>query len=82
MEPISLNEHAMRRAEPLLRASLVLVMVFGGLGKMFAWGKLVDMASTGFVDSPLPMGFVRGFLETVPVIELVLGALILSGYPV
>jgi hypothetical protein len=38
------------------------------------------MGSAGFVGSPLPMSFVRGFLYCVPVIEFVLGAWILSGH--
>jgi uncharacterized membrane protein YphA (DoxX/SURF4 family) len=73
------NDKSLRRAELLLRASLILVMFFGGLGKMFAWEKFVATASAGFVASPLPMPFVRGFLYGVPVIEFALGAWILSG---
>jgi uncharacterized membrane protein YphA (DoxX/SURF4 family) len=73
------SDAVLRRAELLLRASLILVMFFGGLGKMFAWGKFVETASAGFVASPLPMPFVVGFLYCVPVIELALGAWLLSG---
>jgi uncharacterized membrane protein YphA (DoxX/SURF4 family) len=79
MQAASLNVRVLRRAELLLRASLVLVMLFGGLGKMFAWEKFVATASAGFVGGPLPMGLVIGFLYTVPVIEFVLGALLLAG---
>jgi thiosulfate dehydrogenase (quinone) large subunit len=74
------NDQALRRAELLLRTSLILVMFLGGLGKMFAWEKFVATASAGFVESPLPMAFVKGFLYCVPVIEFVLGVLILSGF--
>jgi thiosulfate dehydrogenase [quinone] large subunit len=80
MKPYPFSDQALRSAELLLRASLILVMLLGGLGKMFAWEKFVATASAGFIESPLPMGFVKGFLYCVPVIEFVLGALILSGY--
>jgi thiosulfate dehydrogenase [quinone] large subunit len=73
------SDTVLRRAELLLRLSLILVMVVGGLGKMFAWEKFVATASAGFVESPLPMSFVRGFLYGVPVIELTLGAWLLAG---
>lgn len=73
------GDQALRRAELLLRASLVLVMFVGGLGKMLAWERFVATASAGFVASPLPMPLVRGFLSCVPVIEFALGAWILSG---
>jgi uncharacterized membrane protein YphA (DoxX/SURF4 family) len=74
------DDRVLRRAELLLRTSLILVMFLGGLGKMFAWEKFVAMGSAGFVESPLPMPFVRSFLYCVPVIEFALGAWILSGY--
>jgi thiosulfate dehydrogenase [quinone] large subunit len=73
------RDKVQRQAEFLLRMSLILVMFFGGLGKMFAWEKFVAAGSAGFVGSPLPMPFVRGFLYCVPVLELALGAWILSG---
>jgi uncharacterized membrane protein YphA (DoxX/SURF4 family) len=73
------SDQVLRRAELLLRLSLILVMFVGGLGKMFAWEKFVATASAGFIESPLPMPFVRGFLYCVPVIEPTLGAWILSG---
>jgi uncharacterized membrane protein YphA (DoxX/SURF4 family) len=73
------SDTALRKAELLLRLSLILVMFFGGLGKMFAWGKFVETASAGFVASPLPTPFVNGFLYCVPVIELTLGAWLISG---
>jgi uncharacterized membrane protein YphA (DoxX/SURF4 family) len=73
------SDAVFRRAELLLRVSLILVMFLGGLGKMFAWGKFVGTASAGFVASPLPMPFVRGFLRCVPVIEFALGTWLLSG---
>jgi hypothetical protein len=47
---------------------------------MFAWERFVATASAGFAASPLPMPFVRGFLYSVPVVELALGTWILSGY--
>lgn len=75
----SLNDRALRKAELLLRTSLILVMFFGGLGKMFGWTKFVATASAGFVEGPLPMPFVRGFLFAVPVIELALGAWLIGG---
>jgi thiosulfate dehydrogenase (quinone) large subunit len=80
MQAYPVDDRVLRRAELLLRTSLILVMFLGGLGKMFAWERFVDMASAGFVGSPLPMWFVRGFLYGVPVIEFALGAWILSGY--
>jgi len=80
MQVYPVDDRVLSKAELLLRSSLILVMFLGGLGKMFAWGKFVDMGSAGFVGSPLPMPFVRGFLYCVPVIEFVLGAWILSGY--
>jgi hypothetical protein len=55
-------------------------MFLGGLGKMFAWNKFVDTASAGFVSSPLPMPFAKGFLYCVPVIELALGAWLISTF--
>ena len=80
MQVYPVDDRVLRRAELLLRTSLILVMFLGGLGKMFAWEKFVAMGSAGFVESPLPMWFVRGFLYCVPVIEFALGAWILSGY--
>jgi uncharacterized membrane protein YphA (DoxX/SURF4 family) len=80
MQVYPVDDRVLRRAELLLRTSLILVMFLGGLGKMFAWEKFVAMGSAGFVGSPLPMPFVRGFLYCVPVIECALGAWILSGY--
>jgi thiosulfate dehydrogenase [quinone] large subunit len=74
------SDNVLRRAELLLRLSLILVMFFGGLGKMFAWEKFVDTGAAGFVASPLPMPQVRGFLYCVPVIELALGTWIISGF--
>jgi thiosulfate dehydrogenase [quinone] large subunit len=74
------SDKVLCRAELLLRLSLILVMFVGGLRKMFAWEKFVATASAGFVESPLPMSFVRGFLYCVPVIELTLGAWLLSGW--
>jgi thiosulfate dehydrogenase [quinone] large subunit len=74
------SDTVLRRAELLLRLSLILVMFVGGLGKMFAWEKFVATASTGFLESPLPMPFVRGFLYCVPVIELTLGAWLLADW--
>jgi uncharacterized membrane protein YphA (DoxX/SURF4 family) len=73
------SDRVLRRAELLLRLSLILVMFVGGLGKMFAWEKFVATASAGFVESPLPMPFVQGFLHCVPAIELTLGAWLLAG---
>jgi hypothetical protein len=79
MAVYSVSDTVLRRAELLLRLSLILVMFVGGLGKMFAWEKFVATAAAGFVESPLPMSLVRGFLSCVPVIELALGAWLLSG---
>ena len=80
MQVDPVRDSVLRGAELLLCTSLILVMFFGGLGKMFAWEKFVDTGSAMFVGSPLPMPFVRGFLYCVPVIELVLGAWILASY--
>jgi thiosulfate dehydrogenase (quinone) large subunit len=79
MQTYPFNDRVLSRAELLLRSSLVLIMLFGGLGKMLAWHKFVATASAGFVDGPLPMGLVTGFLYAVPVIEFALGVAILSG---
>jgi thiosulfate dehydrogenase [quinone] large subunit len=76
----SIDDRVLRRVELLLRTSFILVMFVGGLGKMLAWEKFVATASAGFVGSPLPMPLMRGFLYGVPLIELVLGLWLLTGY--
>jgi thiosulfate dehydrogenase [quinone] large subunit len=71
---------APQKAEMLLRMGLGLLMLIAGVGKIVGgYTGFVEGTSAGFAEGPLPMALVTAFLYAVPVLEVILGVLLILG---